>query len=250
VKTGVCISIRGLSKSFIDPREGHHVLALDNIALEVHDGEFLSIVGPSGCGKSTLLSILAGFEKPTEGEVLIDRTRHSPAMVFQEHALFPWRSVIDNVAFGPEMRGVPKSKRYEMAATYIEMVGLQRFERRYPHELSGGMRQRVALARALINDPNILLMDEPFASLDAQTKFILQQEFLRIWELTHKTIVYVTHAIDEAVSMGTRVVVFTRRPGKVKEILAVELGRDRRESDLYPIRERVWNSLKEEIPKL
>ena len=250
MEPGWCISIRGLGKSFFDRRNGEDIQALDHVTLDIRGSEFLCLVGPSGCGKSTLLNILAGFEKPTEGEVVIDSSYGTPAMVFQEHALFPWRTVIDNVVFGPEMRGIPREERYQAAAQYIEMIGLGGFENRYPHELSGGMRQRVALARALANNPKILLMDEPFASLDAQTKFILQQEFLRIWELTRKTVVYVTHAIDEAVSMGDRVVVMTRRPGKIKDILEIDLDRRERDSHLYLFRERVWNSLKEEIPKL
>ena len=246
----VSIAIKGLYKSFTDRRAGQDVSALENLSLDIHEGEILSIVGPSGCGKSTLLNILAGFEAPTQGEVIIHGPQHVPAMVFQEHALFPWRTVLDNVAFGPEMRGISRAERYERALQYIEMVGLSTFTRRYPYELSGGMKQRVALARALINDPEILLMDEPFAALDAQTKLILQQEFLRILEVARKTVIYVTHAIDEAVGMGNRVVIFTRRPGRVKEIVPIPLGHSRSESDVYTYRERVWHSLKEEIPRL
>lgn len=250
MKRPVRISIKGLSKAFSDRHAGDDVLALENVNLDIYGGEFLCIVGPSGCGKSTLLNILAGFERPTQGEVIFDRSERPPAMVFQEHALFPWRTLIDNVAFGPEMRGVPRADRYRLADEYIGMVGLGGFEKRYPDELSGGMKQRVALARALINDPNVLLMDEPFASLDAQTKLILQQEFLRILDLTRKTVVYVTHGIDEAVSMGDRVVIMTRRPGKVKGIVSIDLTRSRQGSDLHVFREQVWNSLKEEIPRL
>lgn len=250
MKAPACISIKGVYKTFVDRHEGREVLALEDVSLDIHAGEFLCVVGPSGCGKSTLLNILAGFEQPTQGEVIVDRPERPPAMVFQEHALFPWRTVIDNVAFGPEMRGVPRADRYRRASSYIEMVGLGGFEKQYPDELSGGMRQRVALARALINDPKILLMDEPFASLDAQTKYILQQEFLRIRDLAAKTVVYVTHAIDEAVWMGDRVVIMTRRPGRVKEIVPIDVARSRRESGLHPFREHIWNALKEELPRL
>ncbi len=247
------ISIKGLRKAFLDRRSRREVCALDGIDLEVADGELLCIVGPSGCGKSTLLNILAGFEQPTEGAALVEGPegdRRPPAVVFQEHALFPWRTVIDNVAFGPEMRGVARRARHDAARRYLELVGLTGFETLYPHQLSGGMRQRVGLARALATEPSVLLMDEPFASLDAQTKFILQQELLRIWELTGKTIVYITHAIDEAVYMGERVVVMTRRPGRVKAVVHVDLGRARGERELSGFREQVWDLLKEEIPRL
>jgi len=246
------ISIKGLRKAYVDRRGNDEVVALDGIDLEVRGGEFVCIVGPSGCGKSTLLNILAGFEAPSAGtaEVAAAPGAAKPTMVFQEHALFPWRTVLDNVAFAPEMRGLAKPARHEIARRYIELVQLRGFEDKYPHQLSGGMKQRVGLARALCNEPEVLLMDEPFAALDAQTKFLLQQEIGRIWRVTRKTVVYITHAIDEAVLLGERVVVMTRRPGRIKAIVAVGAELERSEKNLYPLREQVWNLLREEIAPL
>lgn len=247
------IDVQDLRKSFIDNRTKDEVIALDGISLNVREGEFVCVVGPSGCGKSTLLNILAGFEQATGGSASIRTSKpgaSGPAVVFQEHALFPWRSVRDNVAFGPEMRGVPKKARYELAQRYIDLVHLTGFETKYPHQLSGGMRQRVGLARALCNEPEVLLMDEPFAALDAQTKLILQQEIIRIWRVTKKTVIYITHAIDEAVLLGERVVVMTKRPGRIKATINVDVGEDRSERNLYPFREQIWNLLREEISQL
>ena len=196
-------------------------------------GEFLIFLGPSGCGKSTLLQIIAGLERPSGGDVraatrAADGARRKlTSMVFQEYALFPWRTVLENVVFGPEVRKVPRAARDAAARRLIEMVHLGGFEHRYPHELSGGMRQRVALARALANDPEILLFDEPLAALDAQTRRVLQDELVRIWAETGKTFMYVTHSLQEAVLLGTRIVVMTARPGRIKQIVPVSLPRPR-----------------------
>ena len=209
------------------------MIALESFTLDVAAGEFLIFLGPSGCGKSTLLQIVAGLERPSAGEVRAAargadaRGRKLTSMVFQEYALFPWRTVLENVVFGPEVRKVPRAARDAAARRLIEMVHLGGFEHRYPHELSGGMRQRVALARALANDPEILLFDEPLAALDAQTRRVLQDELVRIWAETGKTFIYVTHSLQEAVLLGTRIVVMTARPGRIKQIVQVSLPRPR-----------------------
>lgn len=247
------ITISDLSKVYAGSRRRDAVVALEDISVDVAVGEFLCIVGPSGCGKSTLLNILAGFESPTTGCAHINIDGNAPvpsSVVFQEHALFPWRTVFENVVFGPEMRRVHKRERTDIARDYIHLVGLSAFENKYPHELSGGMRQRVGLARALANDPEVLLMDEPFAALDAQTKMILQEELVRILDQTPKTVVYITHAIDEAVFLGDRIVVMTRAPGKVKAIYASAAGKTRSDPSLIDLQERIWESLRSELPQL
>jgi NitT/TauT family transport system ATP-binding protein len=217
-------------------REPTAVLALDRFSHHFRSGRFSCLLGPSGCGKSTLVQVVGGLEPATRGSVRIlshdipDR-QHPPGtdsvMVWQNLNLFPWRSVIDNVAFGLEMRGVPRSERYQRAETLIASVGLRGFERHRPGQLSGGMRQRVALARALIMERPILLMDEPFAALDAQTKIVMQEELLRIFDETHKTVLFVTHAIEEAILLGDEVVVMTARPGRIKEVIPIDLPRPR-----------------------
>ncbi len=233
------------------------IIALKGVDLEVFKGEFLCILGPSGCGKSTLLRLVAGLLKPTSGEINIFRDGNSSflaTLVFQEYALFPWRSVLDNVAFGLEMEGQSKEKRYEVARHFIEKVGLKEFSRAYPHQLSGGMKQRVGIARAFASDPEILLMDEPFGALDAQTRMILQDELIQIWEESRKTVLYVTHSIDESIYLGDRIALMTSRPGRVKEIFIVNLPRPRRiEMKGWPIYSelslKIWESLKEEVKK-
>src|SRR6202140_3795782 len=200
--------------------------ALDNITLDVLSGEFLALVGPSGCGKSTLLDLLGGLAVPTSGRILLDgRPIVGPArdrgIVFQQYALFPWRTAAQNVEFGLDIAGLKSKERREIARHYLDLVGLTAFADRYPHELSGGMKQRVAIARSLAYDPEVLLMDEPFAALDAQTRETLQGELLRIWRATSKTIVFITHGIDEAVVLGQRVAVMTTRPGRIKKIVDV-----------------------------
>ena len=205
--------------------------ALENINLEVKPREFLCIVGPSGCGKTTLLRMIAGLDYPTSGEILLDGTPvrgPSPdrGMVFQEFSLFPWRTVLKNVEFGLKIQGKRDTKR--IAERYIELVGLTGFEHSFPFQLSGGMKQRVAIARALATEPAILLMDEPFGSVDAQTRNLLQEELLEIWKRTKKTILFVTHSVDEAVYLADRVVVMSSRPGRIVEVLSVDIERPRK----------------------
>jgi len=212
-----------------DERDG--VVVLDDVSLIVGPGTCLGVVGPNGVCKSTLLQILAGLEVPSRGDIRFPehaRAQKLTSMVFQEYALFPWRTAVENVVFGPEVRGVPRADREATAARLIDLVKLRGFEHRYPHELSGGMRQRVALARALANDPAILLFDEPLAALDAQTRRVLQDELIRIWTETGKTFVYVTHSLEEAVLLGTRIVLMTARPGRIKRLIEVTLDRPRR----------------------
>jgi NitT/TauT family transport system ATP-binding protein len=228
--------------------------AIKDLNLEVRRGEFITIVGPSGCGKSTFLDMLAGLNHPTSGEIHIDGKQITgPALdrgiILQGYALFPWRTVWENVAFGLEIKKIPKKERRRISQEFINLVGLQGFEDRYPYELSGGMKQRVAIARALAYDPEVLLMDEPFAAVDAQTREILQDELLRIWEETQKTIVFVTHSIDEAVFLADRVAVMSTNPGTIKEIVDIKLPRPRRVGDIRNsadftwIRHKVWTLL-------
>ncbi len=227
------LELREVGKVWKIERTGEEVLALDSFSLDVAAGEFLILLGPSGCGKSTLLQMIAGLEDLSRGRMRFaegsrngDR-RKLTSMVFQEYALFPWRTVLENVAFGPEVRHVARADRRAGAQRLIELVNLCGFENRYPHELSGGMRQRVALARALANDPQILLFDEPLAALDAQTRRVLQDELVRIWTETGKTFIYVTHSLQEAVVLGTRIVVMTARPGRIKQVVEVPIARPR-----------------------
>ncbi len=245
------LTISGVSRFF--ESETGTVEALRDINLDVFDKEFMCFIGPSGCGKTTLLRIVAGLDQPTSGEVLLDgKVIKSPdperGMVFQEYSLFPWRTIIDNVAFGLEIKGVPKKERYEIARKYLKMVGLEAFEQSYSYELSGGMRQRVAIVRALANDPKVLLMDEPFGSVDAQTRNLLQGELLRIWGEERKTVLFITHSIDEAVYLADRVVVLSARPGQIREILEIDLERPRQRTsvDVNVIRERLLGLLGEE----
>jgi NitT/TauT family transport system ATP-binding protein len=250
------IVLRGLKKRFFV--RGRAVEALAGIDLDIRAGEFFCIVGPSGCGKTTLLRILAGLETKTAGTIEVareDGTRPLNSMVFQEQSIFPWKSVRDNVAFGLKARRVPRRERHRVAADYIRKVGLAGFEDALPHQLSGGMKQRVSIARAFANDPEILLMDEPFAALDEQTKLVLQAELLRIWEETRKTVVYVTHSIDEAIVLADRILVMSARPGRIKDIVEVGaiFARPRhvatvksspRYGELFG---RVWEQLRDEV---
>ncbi|MDR1166637.1 MAG: ABC transporter ATP-binding protein [Deltaproteobacteria bacterium] len=213
-------------------RDAEDFVALEDFSLAVNAGEFVSIVGPSGCGKSTLLDIIAGLSKADSGTVRVSGLEVTGpgldrGVVLQGYALFPWRTVRKNIEFGLEMKGASAKERREIGQKYLELVSLTGFEDRYPHELSGGMKQRVAIARALAYDPEVLLMDEPFAAVDAQTREILQDELLSIWEKTRKTIVFVTHSIDEAVLLADRVVVMTANPGKIRAVHAVNLPRPR-----------------------
>jgi NitT/TauT family transport system ATP-binding protein len=224
------LAAAGLQKTFVS--EVAETTAIADIDLDVQDGEFVCLLGPSGCGKTTLLNLFAGFERPTGGRVTLDgREITGPGpdrgVVFQDHALFPWLTAWQNIACGKRLRARPAVDRARIVERYIAMVGLQGFERHYPHQLSGGMRQRVAIARALANEPEVLLMDEPFASLDAITRGVLQGELIRIWNETRKTIVFVTHNIEEAVFLGDRIAVMTSRPGRIREVLRVDLAKPR-----------------------
>jgi len=249
------IIVRDLGKVFESANSS--TTALQNVSLQVDDGEFVCIVGPSGCGKTTLLRIVAGLEERTTGSLEVRRAdggaRPLNSMVFQESSLFPWMTVIDNAAFGLEMRGVPKAECIARTRPVLEMVGLTRFENHYPHQLSGGMKQRVSLARAFANDPEILLMDEPFASLDAQTKLILQEELLRIWETHRKTVLFITHSIDEAIALGDRVIVMAASPGRIMEEIPVGFERPREIAEIKARREfgemelHIWRMLESEV---
>jgi NitT/TauT family transport system ATP-binding protein len=225
------VRVEAVSKTYPAPAGGG-LVALQDVSLEVGDGEFVTILGPSGCGKSTLLQIVAGLETPTSGRVTFEGVPPDgplTAMVFQEHALFPWRTVRDNVTFGLEIRGVPRAERAAVSRRLLALVDLEGFADRYPHHLSGGMRQRVAIARALAVEPAALLMDEPFSALDAQSRALMQLELLALWERTRRSILYVTHQIQEAVLLGDRVVVLTRRPGRILAVRPVPLPRPRDE---------------------
>jgi NitT/TauT family transport system ATP-binding protein len=228
--------------------------AVENVTLNIEEGQFVCFVGPSGCGKTTLLNIIAGLDKPTKGEVILNGrpvTEPGPdrIMVFQDNALFPWLKVIDNVQFGLKIAGVEKQKRYQISMHYLEMMQLTKFAEAYTYQLSGGMKQRVSLARALVMDPEILLMDEPFAALDSQTRDLLLVELQLIWAKTRKTILFVTHNISESVCLGDRVIVFTNRPGKVKREIQVDYRRPRltEDNNLYKYQREVLDELKTEI---
>jgi len=254
------ISLQRVGKTFpVRSAGGSPLLALHEVSLEVAAGEFLTLVGPSGCGKSTLLDLLGGLTRPTAGRILIDgKPLDGPgldrAIVFQQYALFPWLTALGNVAFGLQAKGVTRRERLDRARSYLARVGLSGFEDRYPHELSGGMKQRVAIARSLSYDPDILLMDEPFAALDAQTRESLQLELLRLWEGTRKTILFITHGIDEAVYLGQRVAVMSGRPGRVVEVIDVPLGSRtgggdiRSEAAFVRLRHELWALLREQAP--
>jgi len=235
---------------------GSPLLALDRINLQVKAGEFLCIVGPSGCGKSTLLHLIAGLQQPTSGTVLIDgQPVHGPGtdriLIFQELGLFPWLKVADNVEFGLKMKGISRRERKQKAEYYLRLVQLSQFADSYIHQLSGGMRQRVALARALATEPDVLLMDEPFAALDAQTRDLLHDELERIWTQTGRTIIFVTHNVREAARLGGRVAVFTFRPGRIKREFAVDQPRPRQIEDpaISRCAKEILDDLREEINK-
>jgi NitT/TauT family transport system ATP-binding protein len=231
------------------------VNALEGVTFTAAEHEFLCIVGPSGCGKSTLLKIVAGLLPPTRGRIRFagDAAAGRPrsGLVFQEHGTFPWMTVLDNVAFGLEMSGMPRPQRHELAMAFVERVGLQNFAHHFPHELSVGMRQRVGIARAFVSGVPILLMDEPFGALDAQTKWVLQEELLGIWERDRKLVLYVTHDIEEAVMLGDRVLVMTGRPGRIREDIRIPLGRPRHlprdQESVSEITWHIWQLLKNEV---
>jgi NitT/TauT family transport system ATP-binding protein len=253
------VEIEDIAKSFRLPGSDRHLQVLAPIALRVESGSFLAIIGPSGCGKSTLLKILAGFESPTSGRALIGKKAvvaptPTVGMVFQEYALLPWKTVSENMELGLVYRGMPREQREPIIAQYLEQVGLKGFEKHYPHELSGGMKQRCALARTFVCDPAVLLMDEPFGALDAQTRELLQEQLLEIWgesQAERKTVLFVTHSIDEALVLSDRIVIMSARPGKILSAYENPLARPRSahvrsNPEFSRIREELWNRIKEE----
>jgi len=248
------IQIHGVSKLF--GKGDREVVALRDVDLQFREGEFAVLIGPSGCGKSTMLYLIAGFESPSSGQILLNgkeirRPGPDRGFVFQDYALFPWKTVLGNVMFGLRRNGVPHREAKATAMRFIQMVHLQGFEHAFPHTLSGGMKQRVGIARALAYDPKVLLMDEPFGALDAQTRKLMQQEMVSIWEEAKKTVVFVTHSVIEAVYLGDRIVVMTARPGSVKGMVNVDVPRPRKytEEHYLHIREEVLALLEEEVAK-
>jgi NitT/TauT family transport system ATP-binding protein len=250
--TRPAIRIRDLYKSF------GTLTAIDGVSIDIAPGEFFMIVGPSGCGKTTLLRILAGLDQVSSGTIEIETPnsqRPVNSMIFQGDSIFPWMTVWDNAAYGLKMRRVPAATIKEVVGHYLARTGLTRFAKYYPHQLSGGMRQRVSIARAFANDPEILLMDEPFSALDAQNKVLLQEELLHIWEEHKKTVVFITHSVDEAVFLGDRIMVMTAQPGKVKTFVKVPLARPRNIMELQKTPEYgeliadIWSSLRDEVQR-
>jgi NitT/TauT family transport system ATP-binding protein len=239
------MKIKNLSKTFITEKETQ-VKAIEDMTFDVEDGEFLCLVGPSGCGKTTILRIIADLESPTAGSITWMTKDHSIGFVFQGESLLPWRSVWDNIAFGLELEGRPEKEIKEEVSRLISMMGLEGFESSYPRELSGGMQKRVAIARAFSIDPDILLMDEPFVSLDAQTRNILQEEVLKIWSETKNTVIFITHNVDEAVYLADRVLILTPRPTKVKYEVPIRLPRprDRTEQSFIEVRKDILAKMK------
>ncbi|MCX6652342.1 MAG: ABC transporter ATP-binding protein [Methanomassiliicoccales archaeon] len=246
------LKITNLVKKF--PKEEGELVAIEDFNLEIKDREFVCVLGPSGCGKTTLLRIVAGLETKTSGSLQLDgREIMGPGsergVVFQEFALFPWRTVRHNIEFGLEIRKMPNAEKKRISDEYITLVGLKGFEDSHPHELSGGMKQRVGIARALANDPKVLLMDEPFGALDAQTRNLMQKELLRIWKETKKTVIFITHSVDEACFLADRLVIMTARPGTIKEVFPItwERPRDRASVEFAALRKRILAELESEV---
>jgi NitT/TauT family transport system ATP-binding protein len=250
------IAVRGLTIDYAGNNDGERHTALEDVSLDVRQGEFLCVVGPSGCGKSTLIGAIAGFLPPRAGTIMLDgRVVKGPGadrgVVFQEYALLPWRTVLDNVALGLKIAGVARVEREERARHFLRLVGLTDAADKYPRQLSGGMKQRAAVARTLTSEPDIVLMDEPFAAIDAQNRLVLQEEVLRLWETLGLTILFVTHSVDEAVFLGDRIVVMAPHPGRVSEVIDVPIERTRRswpgigsDSEFVRIRDRVMHSVR------
>lgn len=244
----------------IGKQEQPPFVAVENVTLDIQKGEFVSIVGPSGCGKSTLLDLIAGLTKPSVGEILLNgKVITGPGLdrgiVFQQYALYPWLTALENIEFGLEAKGVDKKTRREKANYYLNLVGLTGFENHFPNELSGGMKQRVAIARSLAYEPEILLMDEPFAALDAQTRETLQEELINIWRSSKRTIIFITHSIDEAIYLSQRVAIMTSRPGRIKEIIDIPESLQSKTQDVRStpeygqIRHYIWSQLSDEVIK-
>ena len=249
------LKIININKTFYGNNNGDEVHVLKDINYDIGDGEFVSVIGPSGCGKTTLLRIIAGFEKPSSGEILIDGRRFikpDPAvgLVFQEYALFSWRTTIENIEFGLEIKGICSKERKALAREYIESFGLAGFENMYPKDLSGGMKQRVAIARTLINNPRVVLMDEPFGALDSQTRNSLQQFLVDVWKTRSETVIFVTHNIDEAVFLSDRIIVLSKRPGEIKHVFDVDSScprpRDRTSESCNNLRREILRYLERE----
>jgi NitT/TauT family transport system ATP-binding protein len=253
------LEAKNVCVEYLIARTGERFLALDTVCLQVYEGEFVSLLGPSGCGKTTFLHAIDGLVGITRGEIRIDnqvvtQPGRDRAMVFQSAALLPWRTVMGNVMYGLELQGAKNAEGQKRASDLIQLVGLEGFEHSFPNELSGGMQQRVNLARALATNPEILLLDEPFASLDAQTREFMQEELLRIWSTTHKTAIFVTHNITESIYLSDRVVVFSARPGHVKNIVSIDLPRPRplkmkRQVEFLRYEEKIWEILEDEVAK-
>jgi NitT/TauT family transport system ATP-binding protein len=255
--TGQAIQLSNITKKFATPNGGAYT-ALQDLDLSVAPGEFCAVVGPTGCGKSTTLTLVSGLERPTRGTATVDGrpvTGITPGVgfVFQNDAVFPWKTVLDNVAAGPRFRGKSKSQANTLARDWLRRVGLSGFEDRYPHQLSGGMRKRVALAQSLINEPEVLLMDEPFSALDVQTRSIMSDELLSLWELTRPAVVFVTHDLEEAIALADKVVVLTAGPGRVKASFTVDLPRPRNTQEIrftdefVRLYSEIWEALRSEV---
>ena len=251
-KNDIAFSCSNLSKDFESKEE--NLQALNSLSFSVSQGEFVCVVGPSGCGKSTLLRVIAGLIPKSTGEIYFKPTNHGrpqTAMVFQSQGLFPWMTVLENAALGLEMQGLEKTERQALAAEFLEKVGLKNFLDAFPHTLSGGMRQRVAISRAFLTDPEILLMDEPFGMLDAQTRIVMQEELLTIWQERQHTVLYITHDIEEAIFLGDRILVMSGRPGRLLEDIPINFSRPRERQDIVGrvtnIRLHIWELLHDEV---
>lgn len=255
--TEIALSARGVRLEYMDRATRVSMLAIERMDLDIHEGEFVAIVGPSGCGKTTFLKIVDGLLPVTDGEIVVGSGGHGRdhAMVFQDSSLFPWYSVLDNVAYGLVCQGVGKREAQDRARPYIDMVGLSGFQSKFPYQLSGGMQQRANLARALTVDPELLLMDEPFASLDAQTRELMQAELLRICAAAGKTVLFITHQIDEAIFLADRVIVMSARPGRILADIDIELSRPRelsvkRTAPFTAYEDQVWKLIASQLPAL